>query len=117
MKTGYMPADFARPSILNEQRLLHTDFIGIFRLNTGGEARLMSGLGGAHVALLEGRMSGELAELVRRHGGEPYAAPAVREAALDCAEQVASFIAELERGRMEIVIFSTGSGVTTLFQE
>ena len=62
-------------------------------------------------------MSGELAELVRRHGGEPYAAPAVREAALDCAEQVASFIAELERGRMEIVIFSTGSGVTPLFQE
>lgn len=77
----------------------------------------MSGLGGARIALLEGRMSGELAELVRRHGGEPYAVPAVREAALDCAERVGSFIAELEHGQVEIVIFSTGSGVTTLLHE
>lgn len=77
----------------------------------------MGGLNGARVALLEGRMSGELAGLVRRHGGEPYAVPAVREATLDCSEQVAVFLDRLSGGQVEIVIFSTGSGVTTLLQE
>lgn len=77
----------------------------------------MGGLSGARVALLEGRMSGELAGLVRRHGGEPYAVPAVREVALDCSEQVADFAESLSSGQVGIVIFSTGSGVTTLFQE
>ncbi len=77
----------------------------------------MGGLSGARVALLEGRMSGELAGLVRRHGGEPYAVPAVREATLDRSEQVAAFVDRLSGGQVEIIIFSTGSGVTTLFQE
>ena len=39
----------------------------------------MSSLNGTRVALLESRMSGELADLVRRHGGEPRCVPAVRE--------------------------------------
>ncbi len=77
----------------------------------------MGGLSGARVALLEGRMSGELVGLVRRHGGEPYAVPAVREAPLDCSEQVAAVVDRLSNGEVEIIIFSTGSGVTTLFQE
>ncbi len=77
----------------------------------------MVGLRGARVALLEGRMSGELADLVRRHGGEPYAIPAVREAAIDCSEQVAAFVDRLSSGEVDLIIFSTGSGVTTLFQE
>ena len=42
----------------------------------------MKSLEGARVALLEARMSSELANLVRRYGGEPFGAPAVREEAL-----------------------------------
>lgn len=77
----------------------------------------MGGFSGARVALVEGRMSDELAGLVRRHGGEPYAVPAVRESTLDCSEQVTALMASLLSDQVEVVIFSTGSGVTTLFQE
>ena len=77
----------------------------------------MGGLSGARVALLEGRMSGELAGLARRHGGEPYAVPAVRESTLDCTEQVTALMRNLEGSQVDVIIFSTGAGVTTLFQE
>jgi len=43
-------------------------------------------MGSARIALLEARMSGELASLVRNHGGEPICVPAVREAPLECAD-------------------------------
>jgi uroporphyrinogen-III synthase len=77
----------------------------------------MSTLAGARVALLEGRMSSELAQLIRRHGGEPYCVPAVREATLDCERQVAALIDSLTRGDVPIVVFLTGVGVTALLDE
>ena len=43
----------------------------------------MSLLGGARIGLLEARLSSELAELVRREGGEPVCAPSVTEAQVD----------------------------------
>ena len=45
----------------------------------------MTLLDGARIGLLEARLSSELAELVRREGGEPLCAPAVSEAPLDVA--------------------------------
>jgi uroporphyrinogen-III synthase len=75
----------------------------------------MRGLEGVRVALLEGRMSGELAGLVRRYGGEPYCVPAVREAALDCSAEVAELLDFLEGGK--VVVFQTGVGAEALFLE
>ena len=77
----------------------------------------MGSLSGARVALLEGRMTGELANLVRRHGGEPYSVPAVREAALAAREQVGSFLDGLTAGAFPVVVFLTGAGATALLQE
>jgi uroporphyrinogen-III synthase len=77
----------------------------------------MNTLAGARVTLLEGRMSGELAQLIRRHGGEPYCVPVVRETALDCGPQVAALIDRLTCGDVPIVIFLTGAGVTALLDE
>ena len=77
----------------------------------------MSGLNGARVALLEGRMPGELADLVRRHGGEPYCVPAVRERPLDAGQQVAAFVDDLTQGRLPVVVCLTGVGVKTLFED
>jgi len=84
-----------------------------------GENKNMStnNLRGARVALLEARMSGELANLVRRHGGEPYCAPAVRESPLECREEVAAFINKLTHGAFQVVIFLTGVGVKALLRE
>lgn len=74
-------------------------------------------LAGARVAVLEARMSDELATLVRRWGGQPYSVPAVREEALDCAEQVADFIDGFAANSFAFVIFTTGVGATALCKE
>ncbi|MBI3493929.1 MAG: uroporphyrinogen-III synthase [Acidobacteria bacterium] len=75
----------------------------------------MSGLSGLRVALLESRLSGELAEIVRRFGGAPIAAPAVRE--VPRLETIPPFIDALISGRFSVVIFLTGVGATTLLEE
>jgi uroporphyrinogen-III synthase len=77
----------------------------------------MSDSASVRVALLEGRMSGEIAGLVRRQGLEPYCVPAVREAALDCAAEVAELLDLLAKGNARVVVFQTGVGVTALFAE
>jgi uroporphyrinogen-III synthase len=77
----------------------------------------MGDLAGARIALLEARKSSELAELVRRHGGEPFCAPAVRESTLDCTEEVRTLVDRVTQGSIQIVIFLTGVGAITLFRE
>lgn len=72
-------------------------------------------LGGARVALLEGRMGRELADLVRRHNGVPRVAPAVREVSLDASEAVRQLIDRLDDGRVDMVVFLTGAGADSLF--
>jgi uroporphyrinogen-III synthase len=74
-------------------------------------------LRGARVALLEGRMSGELAELVQRYGGEPVSAPALREDPIPSGEAVGHLIDGLREGRLQFVILLTGVGVTGLVRE
>jgi uroporphyrinogen-III synthase len=75
----------------------------------------MSSLKGLRVALLEARMSGELSGLVRRFGGVPVAAPAVRE--VTRLEQVPALIDALATGRFALVVFLTGAGVMALMRE
>lgn len=74
-----------------------------------------TGLGGARVALLEGRMGRQLADLVRRHNGVPLVVPAVREVPIDASEAVCSLIDGLHEGRIDLVLFLTGAGADTLF--
>ncbi|ETX06742.1 uroporphyrinogen-III synthase [Candidatus Entotheonella palauensis] len=77
----------------------------------------MSTLQGKRIALVEGRMTGALSDLVQRHGGEPYAVPALREAARPCADEVASFLDRLSAGRFDVVVCMTGVGVNALCDE
>jgi uroporphyrinogen-III synthase len=75
----------------------------------------MPTLHGARVGLLESRLSTELAELVRRMGGTPVAAPSVREVPREA--ETAAFVARLASGRLRVVIFQTGAGATALLRE
>jgi len=75
----------------------------------------MSSLNGVRVALLEARMSGELSDLVRRFGGVPYSAQAVRE--VPRLERVPELIDALSEGRFAIVVFLTGAGVMAVVRE
>ena len=77
----------------------------------------MSSLHGAIVALFEARMSTELGALVRRHGGEPYLVPAVRERPLAAGPELDRALAKLSAGEFDIVVFLTGVGVRRLFEE
>jgi uroporphyrinogen-III synthase len=74
-------------------------------------------MGGARIALLEARMTGELAALVRTHGGEPICVPAVREIPMECSNEVLAFLDRLADGAYHAVIFLTGAGVRALIKE
>jgi uroporphyrinogen-III synthase len=75
----------------------------------------MRPLEGRLVALLESRMSDEIAAMVRRLGGEPVCAPAVRE--VPRLEEVDTQVMRLAAGEYQVVIFLTGVGGATLFRE
>lgn len=77
----------------------------------------MPDLRGSRVAVLDGRMSGEMAGLVRRYGGDPLPVPTVRESGLDCSAAVDAFVRQVSRGSFEVVVFLTGAGVRALFDE
>ncbi len=68
------------------------------------------------IALLESRMSRELARLVEKHGGEPVCVPAVRESFELSPELLSKWIDDLRGDRHEIVIFMTGVAVSLLFE-
>lgn len=68
------------------------------------------------VALLETRMSRELARLVEKHGGDPLCVPAVRECPEFTPEVAHGLIDALGGDRHEVVVFLTGVAVSLLFE-
>jgi uroporphyrinogen-III synthase len=68
------------------------------------------------IALLESRMSRELARLVEKHGGEPLCVPAVRECPEFTPEVARRLLQDLEGDRHEVVVFMTGVAVSLLFE-
>jgi uroporphyrinogen-III synthase len=77
----------------------------------------MADLRGARVGVLEARMDAELAGLVRRHGGQPRMAPALREVPTDGSAAVTGLLDSLAAGEVQIVTFMTGVGTSALFDE
>lgn len=77
----------------------------------------MAELDGMRIAMLEARMTGALASMVSKRGGEPICAPALREAPLDCADDVRYLLDKLESGSLDVVVFQTGVGARALFKE
>jgi len=74
-------------------------------------------LNGATVALLEARVTSEMAALIQRYGGQPRTAPAMRESPLRAPEETAGFIDRLCRDTFGLVVFVTPAAVTSLFAE
>ncbi len=68
------------------------------------------------VALLESRMSFEMERLIEKHGGRSVCVAALREVPELSPETTARMIAELEGGRIELVVFMTGVSVALLFE-
>jgi uroporphyrinogen-III synthase len=74
-------------------------------------------LDGARIGLLEARLSSELAELVRREGGEPVCAPSVTEAAVDVVPLLPALIDDITSGRVQLVVLLTGAGATSMLDQ
>ena len=69
------------------------------------------------VALLEARMSRELARLVEKHGGAPVCVPAVQETGQELDPDMATrLITALAEGDYDIAVFMTGVAVSLLFE-
>lgn len=75
------------------------------------------GLAGQRVVLLEGRMRQELAELIRRHGGEPICVPAVREQPRSAGPEVAAMLDRVRGEADPVFVLLTGVAVSALFRE
>jgi uroporphyrinogen-III synthase len=72
------------------------------------------GLAGLRVVSFESRRATEMAELIRRHGGEPISAPSMREVPLSENREALDYVARLAVGEVDIVILMTGVGLRTL---
>ena len=77
----------------------------------------MAALTGKRIAILEARMSGELANLIQRHGGEVFQAPALKEASIEAAAEVNELIERLQTRAIKHIVLQTGVGVAGLFNE
>ena len=72
-------------------------------------------LAGLRVVSFESRRAAEIAELVRRRGGEPFSAPAMRELPLAESPAAVEFAERLQRRELDVSIFLTGVGTRLLF--
>jgi uroporphyrinogen-III synthase len=68
------------------------------------------------VAFLEGRRATELADLIHRHHGVPMAAPCLREVHSPDAPELQRSIQQVLDARLDLAIFMTGVGTTTVFE-
>jgi len=68
------------------------------------------------VALLEARMSPELARLVEKHGGTALCAPALVEAPALSDAELPVLLNELAERTYDVVIFMTGAAISLLFE-
>jgi len=78
------------------------------------ELNSQGGLESLTVVSFESRRAREIAELIRRHGGEPIVAPSMREVPLDENRVPLEFFKELEAGAIDAVVLLTGVGTQTM---
>jgi uroporphyrinogen-III synthase len=71
---------------------------------------------GMKVLSLESRRSAEMAELIRKQGGEPVQAPSMRESPLEQNEEAFQFAERLFTGEFDMMILLTGVGTRLLNQ-
>ncbi len=73
-------------------------------------------LHGLKVLSFESRRAKEMAELIRRYGGEPIVAPSMREVPLGENRAALDLLPAIEAGQFDMIILMTGVGTRTLHQ-
>lgn len=80
------------------------------------ETNSRAALQGLKIVSFESRRAEELAELIRRYGGEPVIAPSMRELPLGENSAALDFVRKLEAGEIDFVVLLTGVGTRTLVE-
>ena len=78
------------------------------------ESSSTANLQGLRVISFESRRAKEMAELIRRHGGEPIVAPSMREVPLSENSAPRELLQKIEAGQVDLVILLTGVGTRTM---
>jgi uroporphyrinogen-III synthase len=78
------------------------------------DSNIKSNLSGLKVVSFESRRAKEMAELIRRYGGEPISAPSMREVPLSENHAALEVLPKLEAGKFDLLILMTGVGTRTL---
>ena len=78
------------------------------------ETSSRSGLQGLRVISFESRRAKEMAELIRRHGGEPTVVPSLREVPLAENSAPLKLFQKIENGLIDLVVLLTGVGTRTM---
>ena len=78
------------------------------------ESNSGSGLEGLRIISFESRRAKEMAELIRRHGGEPIVAPSMREVPLAENRAPLELCQRIEAGQIDLIILLTGVGTRTM---
>jgi len=78
------------------------------------ESTAKSSLQGLRVVSFESRRAKEMAELIRRYGGDPIVAPSMREIPLSENHAALDLLPQLESGKFDLLILMTGVGTRTL---
>lgn len=76
--------------------------------------RAVNGFSGFRVAAFESRMGKDMERLIRRYGGEPLVAPALRELPLEDNTTALAFGHALIAGEIHMLIVLTGAGTRAL---
>jgi uroporphyrinogen-III synthase len=74
------------------------------------------GLRGLRIVAFESRRAVEMAELIRRHGGEPIIAPTMREVSQPDTAALLGYVDDLAAGTIDVVLLLTGVGLRLLVQ-
>jgi len=85
-------------------------------MGSDAPAETGSALSGMRVVAFESRRATEMAELIRRHGGEPLMAPSMREVPLSEHAAIFEYVRRLDAGEIDVVILLTGVGLRTLVE-
>ena len=78
------------------------------------ESTAKTSLQGLRVVSFESRRAKEMAELIRRYGGDPIVAPSMREIPLSENHAALELLPQLEAGKFDLLILMTGVGTRTL---
>src|SRR3954465_12365802 len=80
------------------------------------ESTPVKGFQGLRVVSFESRRSEQMADLIRRNGGEAIIAPSMREIPLEDNHDALAFGERLLKGEFHMVVLMTGVGTRTLFE-